>query len=85
VPRNVVTVVPRWFPPTERHQRERQRILAQIAERRTPTPHKGGNHLHLDFSKRTDPADAHGQVMAWLDQINPRCKKYVKVYSRARL
>ena len=55
----------------------------KVSELHRPTPHERGNWLHLDFSKRDDPAAARRQVMAWLDEINPDWSKYVKVYPRA--
>lgn len=83
MPRNVVTVMPRFFPPLPRHQRERERILARLSEQHRPTPHGRGNWLHLDFSKHKDPSIARAEVVAWLEEINADWQKYVKVYSRA--
>jgi hypothetical protein len=83
VPRNVVTVFPRWFPPLPSRRREQQRILAEITRRHRPTPHEGGDWLHLDFSKREDAAAVQARVVTWLDEINPAWRRYVNVYSAA--
>jgi hypothetical protein len=82
VSRNVVTVAPRWFPPLASRRREQQRIFAEIAKRHRPTPHEHGDWLHLDFSTREDAASARARVLAWLDEISPRWKRYVKVFPR---
>ena len=82
MPRNVVTVSPRFavFP---WWRREQTRILEEVAQRHQPTPHERGTGLHLDFSKRDDPSDARGRVVAWLDEIDPAWRRHVKVYPRA--
>jgi hypothetical protein len=77
-----VTVVPRFFPPLPRYQRERERILARLSERHRPTAHGHGDWLHLDFSRRKDRAVARAEVIGLLDQINPDWRKYVKVNPR---
>jgi hypothetical protein len=78
-----VTVAPRLFPPLPRYERERQRILAELSERRRATPHGQGEWLRFDFSKRKDRSVARAEVVALLDEINPDWQKYVKVSPRA--
>jgi hypothetical protein len=83
VPRNVVTVDPRFFPPLPSRRREQRRILAEVAERHRPTPNRRpGKWLSLDFSKQADPSEARRQVTSCLDEINPDWQRYVKVYPR---
>jgi len=83
VPRNVVTVSPRFFPPLPSHRRERERILAAVSARHRPTPHDRGAWVTLDFSKRQESATARAEVVSWLDEINTEWRRYVKVYPRA--
>jgi len=84
VPRNVVTVSPRFIPPLPSWRREQDRILAAISERHHPTPHDRGRWLHLDFSKRDDASACRAKVVAWLNEINPHWGRYVKVYPRTK-
>jgi hypothetical protein len=79
VPRNVVTVVPRFMPLMRSRQREQRRILAEIATRHRPTP-QGGESVVLDFSKQDGPLEPRARVVAWLDEINPDWPRYVRVY-----
>jgi len=81
MPRNVVTVVPR-FTPFPWWRREQARILREVGQRHRPTPHDHGNGLKLDFSKRDDSSAARARVVGWLDEISPGWRRYVKVYPR---
>lgn len=80
MPRNVVTVSRRSFPPLPRYRRERDRILTEVSKRHPPTPHTHGKWLTLDFSKREEPSLARAKVIRWLDEISPDWQRYVKVY-----
>jgi hypothetical protein len=83
VPRNTVSVDPRFFPPLPSRRREQRRILTEVGKRHRPTPNKRpGKWLSLDFSKREDQAAARERVIGWLDEINPDWRRYVKVYPR---
>jgi hypothetical protein len=82
VPRNVITVSPRFFPPLPSYRRERKRILAEVSDRHRPTPHERGDWLHLDFSKREEASTARAEVIDWLNEINPSWRRYVKLYPR---
>jgi hypothetical protein len=79
MPRNVVTVVPRFVPLMRSRQREQRRILDAIATRHRPTP-RAGESVVLDFSKQDDPVEVRARVVAWLDEINPDWARYVRVY-----
>jgi hypothetical protein len=80
MPRNVVTVSPKWFPPLLRVRRERERILREVSSRRRPSSRGRATGFRFDFSRREDRSVARGEVVAWLEQINPRWQRYVRVY-----
>ncbi len=83
MPRNVVTIVPRFMPLMRTRQREQRRILAEIARRHRPTD-DGSESVVLDFSKAEESSAAQARVVGWLDEINPDWQHYVRVYSRGR-
>jgi hypothetical protein len=83
MPRNVVTVMPRSPSLVPGRRREQDRILAEVGKRHAPTPHARGRWLHLDFPKREDRAVVRADVVGWLDEINPRWQRYVKVLPSA--
>jgi hypothetical protein len=80
MPRNVVTVSPKWFPPLPRLRRERERILREVSSRRQPSSRGRATDVRFDFSRREDRSVARGEVVAWLEQINPKWQRYVRVY-----
>ena len=76
-------LVPTEKPPTLRPQLSQPNTAGgEVSKRHRPTSHGRGNWLHLDFSKREDPSAGRARVIAWLDEINPDWKRYVKVYPR---
>ena len=76
MPRNVVTLAPRLIPLVRRGMREQ--IEAELSKRYRFR--RVDDHIEIDFPK--SKSDAKEEVVAQLDEIDPRWRRVFVVYPR---
>jgi hypothetical protein len=83
MPRNVVTLVPK-FRPWPGASRVQATVLSDmIRERRPdPHPHNEGRQVEFSFPHETPAAAAKAEIARLLDGIDPRWRRYFALYPR---
>lgn len=80
MPRNVVTVRPRFLVlPTRRNREATESVLAHLGERYRPRRQDDGS-LKIDFPKRLGGRAARDEVVAEMTRIAPRWRRLFVVY-----
>lgn len=77
MPRNVVTLVPRWRP---WRRSEQQRVLEALASRYRYRREADSPNVEIDFPKAKGRATAKDEVAAALDDLNPKWRGMFVLY-----
>lgn len=81
VPRNVVTLTPRFLVfPTRRNRETRQIVQAHLVARYRARVESDPDRIEIDFPKRMGGRAAKTEVMASLDQVAPRWRRVFVLY-----
>jgi hypothetical protein len=81
MPRNVVTLTPRWLVlPTQRNRAARQRIEHALADEYRARRESDPERIEIDFPKSERRRGAKDEIATALDRIEPRWRRLYVLY-----
>jgi len=83
MPRNVVTLIPRWLVlPVQRNRAARKRIEQALVDKYRARRESGPERIVIDFPKRSPRRAAKEEVASALDEVEPRWRRLYVLYPR---
>jgi hypothetical protein len=81
VPRNVVTLTPRWLVlPMRRNRAARERIERALVDRYRARRESDPERIQIDFPKHAPRRAAKEEISAALDQVEPNWRRLYVLY-----